>query len=105
MWNSNAAVFHWRVEEARNRRAEMYTGLYINIIIIIYANYAPQVRHFTPVRCHAVRYHMPWFELPDTACWTYKRQYGSSGKLKKHVDEERIKSDLDSHVDQEPHQM
>ena len=43
--------------------------------------------------------------VPDTACWTCKRQYGSSGQLKKHVDEERIKSDLDPHVDQEPHQM
>ena len=43
--------------------------------------------------------------VPDTACWTCKKQYGSSGQLKKHVDEERIKSDLDPHVDQEPHQM
>ena len=42
---------------------------------------------------------------PDTASLTCKRQYGSSGQLKKHVDEERIKSDLDPHVDQEPHQM
>ena len=32
-------------------------------------------------------------------------QYVSSGQLKKHVDEERIKSDLDPHVDQEQHQM
>ena len=60
---------------------------------------------FTPVRRHAVRHHLPWFLVPDTACWTCKRQYGSSGQLKKHVDEERIKSDLDPHVDQEPHQM
>ena len=52
-----------------------------------------------------VRHHLPWFVVPDTACWTCKRQYGSSGQLKKHVDEERIKSDLDPHVDQEPHQM
>ena len=59
----------------------------------------------TLVRRHAVRYHLPWFVVPDTACWTCKRQYGSSGQLKKHVDEERIKSDLDPHVDQEPHQM
>ena len=54
----------------------------------------------TPVRRHAVRHHLPWFVVPDTACWTCKRQYGSSGQLKKHVDEERIKSDLDPHVDQ-----
>ena len=59
----------------------------------------------TPVRRHAVRHHLPWFVVPDTACWTCKRQYGSSGQLKKHVDEKRIKSDLDPHVDQEPHQM
>ena len=59
----------------------------------------------TPVRRHAVRHHLPWFVVPDTACWTCKRQYGSSGQLKKHVDEERIKSDVDPHVDQEPHQM
>ena len=52
-----------------------------------------------------MRHHLPWFVVPDTACWTCKRQYGSSGQLKKHVDEERIKSDLDPHVDQEPHQM
>ena len=51
----------------------------------------------TPVRRHAVRHHLPWFVMPDTACWTCKRQYGSSGQLKKHVDEERIKSDLDPH--------
>ena len=57
----------------------------------------------TPVRRHAVRHHLPWFVVPDTACWSCKRQYGSSGQLKKHVDEERIKSDLDPHVDQEPH--
>ena len=43
--------------------------------------------------------------VPGTACWTCKRQYGSSGQLKKHVDEERIKSDLNPHVDQEPNQM
>ena len=43
--------------------------------------------------------------VPDTACWTCKIQYGSSGQLKKHVDEEILKSDLDPHVDQEPHQM
>ena len=43
--------------------------------------------------------------VPDTACYTCKRQYGSSGQLKKHVNEERIKSELDPHVDQEPHQM
>ena len=41
----------------------------------------------------------------DTACWTCKIHYGSSGQLKKHVDEERIKSELDSHVDQKLHQM
>ena len=52
-----------------------------------------------------VRHHLPWFVEPDTTCWTCKRQYGSSGQLKKHVDEERIKSDLDPHVDQESHQM
>ena len=50
----------------------------------------------TPVRSH-------WFMVPDTACWTSKRQYRSSGQLKKHVDEESINSDLDPHVDQEPH--
>ena len=60
---------------------------------------------FTPVRRHAVRHHLPWFVVPDTACRTCKRQYGSSGQLKKHVDEERIKSDLDPHVDQDPHQI
>ena len=60
----------------------------------------------SPVRRHAVRHHLPWFVVPDdTACWTCKRQYGSSGQLKKHVDEERIKPDLDPHVDQEPHHM
>ena len=59
----------------------------------------------TPVRHHAVRHHLPWFVLPNTAYWTCKRQYGSSGQLKKHVDEESIKSELDSHVDQDPHQM
>ena len=58
-----------------------------------------------PVRRHAVRHHMSWFVVPDTACWTCKRQYGSSGQLKNHVDEERIKSDLDPHVDQELHQI
>ena len=57
----------------------------------------------TPVRRHAVRHHLSWFVVPDTACWTCKRQYGSSVQLKKHVDEERIKSDLDLHVDLEPH--
>ena len=59
----------------------------------------------TPVRRHAVRHHLPWLVVHDTACWTCKRQYGSSSQLKKHVDEERIKSYLDPHVDQEPHQM
>ena len=59
----------------------------------------------TPVRRHAVRHHLPWFVVPDTACLTCKGQYGSSCQLKKHVDEERIKSDLDPHVDQEPNQM
>ena len=59
----------------------------------------------TPVRSHAVRHHLPWFVVPETARWTCKRQYGSSGQLKKHVDEERVKSDLDPHVDQDPHQM
>ena len=59
----------------------------------------------TPVRRHAVRHHLPWFVVPDTACWTCKRQYGSSSQLKKHMDEEKIKSDLDPHVEQEPHQM
>ena len=54
----------------------------------------------TPVIHHAVRHHLSWFVVPDTACWTYKRQYGSSSQLKKHVDEERIKSELDPHVDQ-----
>ena len=52
-----------------------------------------------------MRHHLPWFVVPDTECWTCKRQYGSSGQFKKHVDEEKIKSDLDPHVDQEPHQM
>ena len=33
-------------------------------------------------------------------------QYGSSGQLKKHVDEERrIQSELDPHVEWDPHQM
>ena len=59
----------------------------------------------TPVRRHAVRHHLPWFVVLDTACLTCKRQYGSSGQLKEHVDKERIKSDLYPHVDQEPHQM
>ena len=53
----------------------------------------------TPVRRYAVRYHLPWFVVPDMACWTCKRQYGFSGQLKKQVDEERNKSELD------PHQM
>ena len=55
----------------------------------------------TPVRRHAVLHHLPWFVVPDTACWTCKRQYGSSCQLKKHVDKDRMKSDLDPHVDQE----
>ena len=59
----------------------------------------------TPVRCHAVRHHLPWFVVPDAACLTCKRQYGSSVQLKKHVDEGRIKLDLDPYVDQEPHQI
>ena len=59
---------------------------------------------YTPVRRHVVRHLLPWFVVPDTCC-TCKRQYGSSGQLKKHVDEERFKSDLDPHLDQEPHQM
>ena len=59
----------------------------------------------TPVIRHAVRHHLSWFVVPDTACWTCRRQYGSSSQLKKHVDEKRITSDLDPHVDQEPHQM
>ena len=58
-----------------------------------------------PVRRHAVRHHLPWFVVPDTECWTCKRQYGSSSQLKKNVDEERIKSELDPQVNQEPHQM
>ena len=37
----------------------------------------------TPVRRHAVRHHLPWFVVPDTECWICKRQYGSSGQLKK----------------------
>ena len=49
----------------------------------------------TSVIRHAVQHHLSWFVVPDTACWTCKRQYGSSGQLKMHVDEERIKSDLD----------
>ena len=53
----------------------------------------------TQVRRHAVGHHLLWFVEPDTACWTCKRQYGSVGQLKKHVDEERIRSDLDIHVD------
>ena len=52
-----------------------------------------------------MRHHLPWFVVPDTACWTCKRQYEASGQLKKHVHEERIKSEVDPHVDQESHQM
>ena len=37
---------------------------------------------------HAVRHHLPWFVVHNMACWTCKRQYGSSGQLKKHVDED-----------------
>ena len=59
----------------------------------------------TPVKRHAVRHHLPLVVVPDTEFWTCKRQYGSSGQLKKHVDEERIKSDLDPPVDHKPHQM
>ena len=47
----------------------------------------------------------PLFVVPDTPCWTCKRQYGSSAQLKKHVDEERIKSELYPHVEQKPRQM
>ena len=36
----------------------------------------------TPVRRQAVRHHLPWIVVPDTACWTCKRQYVSSGQLK-----------------------
>ena len=43
--------------------------------------------------------------VPDTACWTCKIQCGSSGQLKKHVDDQRIKSELDPHLNQEPHQI
>ena len=92
MGHSNAAVFYWRIEEARSGRACMQ--------IILAGTFI-----FTPVRRHVVRHHLPWFVVPDTACWICKRQYGSSGQLKKHADEKRIKSDLDPHVDQEPHQM
>ena len=59
----------------------------------------------TPVRRHAVRHHLAWFVVRDTTCWTCKGQYGSSGQVKKHVDEERIKSELNPHVDQDPHQL
>ena len=59
----------------------------------------------TPVIRHTVRHYLPWFVVPDKACWTFKRQYGSSGQLKKHVDEDGIKSELDPHVDQDLHQM
>ena len=59
----------------------------------------------TPVIRHAVRHHLPWIVVPDTTCWTCKTQYEFRAQLKKHVDEERITSELDPHVDQEPHQM
>ena len=36
----------------------------------------------TPVRHHAVRHHLPWCVVPDTACWTCKRQYGSMANLR-----------------------
>ena len=35
----------------------------------------------TPMRSNTVRHHLPWFVVPDTACWICKRQYGSSGHL------------------------
>ena len=52
-----------------------------------------------------MHHHLPWFVVPDTACWTCKKQYGSSSQLKKHVYEEKIYAELDPHVDQEPHKL
>ena len=43
--------------------------------------------------------------VPDKAYWVRKRRYGYSGQLKNHVDEERIKSELDPHVVQGLHQV
>ena len=38
----------------------------------------------TPVRRHAVKYHLPLFVVPETACWTCKVQYESSKQLHQH---------------------
>ena len=95
MGHSNAAVFHFKTEEPRSGRGREHEYKLCSTCTFI----------STPLGSHAVRHHLPWFVAPDTACWTCKRQYGSSGQLKKHVDEERIKSDLEPHVDQDPPHM
>ena len=41
----------------------------------------------TPVIRHAVRHHLPWFVVPDTACWTCKRRLKRS--LARHLMEAR----------------
>ena len=46
----------------------------------------------TLVRQHAVKYHLPWFMVPETVCWTYKIQYGSSKQVHQHSAEENKSS-------------
>ena len=58
----------------------------------------------TPVRRHAVKYHLPWFVVPETACWTCKFQYGSSKQLHQHRVEEK-RDEQEGAEDVELHQV
>ena len=59
----------------------------------------------TPVRRHAVKYHLPWFVVPETASWACKVQYGSSKQLHQHRVEEKKREEQEGAEDVEMHQV
>ena len=59
----------------------------------------------TPVRRHAVKYNLPWFVIPETACWTCKVQYGSSKQLHQHRVEEKKREEQEGAEYVDMHQV
>ena len=59
----------------------------------------------TPVRRNVVKYHLPRFVVPETACWTCKVQYESSKQLHQHHIEEKKREEQEGAEDVEMHQV
>ena len=55
----------------------------------------PYTVHRNSLRRHAVEFHLPWFVVPDLACWTCREPFRAKERLREHIEASCVNGGFD----------